>query len=129
MDNANMRHGILGADDLPVSEKIPTPEWSPIDEVYVRTVGADEHAKITAMADHDNALGEFGVLVMCNSNGVRIFADGDAEALGHKNPAALQRIADAGTKHNGMSQEERDKTAKNSQTTPGDDSSSSSPRS
>ncbi len=121
MDSEQTKHSIFAADDLPVSEKIPTPEWAPIEEVYVRTITAEERVIAVEMGDNANALGEFGAMVMCDGHGDRIFEDNDAVALGKKNPAVLQRIADFAVTHNAMGKEDQDEIAKNLETTPDDD--------
>ena len=102
---------ILQADDLP-RKLVPVPEWGPGAEVYIRTMTASERDAFEAAAmrlgdpdakpDLANIRARFCVKIICDDTGLRLFADADAEALGAKSAAAIDRIFAAGQKMSGI---------------------------
>lgn len=113
---------IFAVDDLPVLE-VPTPEWGPGETVFVRSLAAEENEQcqnISKAPDSDRVfLGKFAALVLCTADGLRLFEDSDAEALGGKSLAVLGRIMEAAQEHNGMTESAREAVAKNSEPSQG----------
>ena len=114
------REDILNADDLPVRE-VETPEWGEGASVFVRTLSAAEREAMTDFNKGDdgkekgNFLGRFVAVVACDDKGLRLFEDGDAEALAEKGPDALIRIMEAAQEHNGMTESAAEAVEKNSE--------------
>ena len=109
---------ILQAEDLGC-ERVDIPEWG--GHAYVRAFSGDERD-----AWEESILGDdrkvsakglralFAVAVLCDGKGAPMFADADAEALGKKSAAALDRIFDVGAKLNRLRPEDVEELAKNS---------------
>ena len=98
------KDAILGATDLPL-ERVEVPEWS--GAVYLRTMtGAERDAfdaeVLSAPDRHINARARLVIRVLVDADGNRLFADADAEALGAKSAAALNRLFDAACRLNGF---------------------------
>lgn len=103
------KDAILAAKDLLVV-KVSVPEWG--GEVYVRVITAaekDAYERSWFVGEGEdrrenlaNLRARFAVLVTCDESGKRIFADGDAAALGQKSATALDRIWRSGHKLNKM---------------------------
>lgn len=120
MSNA-LKAAILGAEDLP-REEVPTPEWPGL-KVFARGLRATERdAWEVALfvgdgderrVDKDNLRARLCVLCMVDESGERIFEDGDAEALGKKSAAVLDRIFDVAQRLSGMGAVAKESAAKN----------------
>lgn len=129
-----LKETILAATDAQV---IPfnAPEWgSP--PLFLRTVSGAERdrfeaanlpAKDGAEPRLGNVRARFAVLVLGDSNGVRVFSDEDAPALGLKSAAVLDRVWSEGRKFNAMDKDAIDQAKKDSAATAGDASSTGSP--
>lgn len=132
------RESILASEDLP-RELLSVPEWG--GDVWVRTLtGAERDAfeasnvRVTGKGRNvkrepnvANFRARLAVLVCCDEQGKRLFADADAAALGRKSSAALDRIADVALRLNGMTEEAAEEAEGNSQSAPSGASISPSP--
>jgi hypothetical protein len=106
----DIRSKILQSEDLP-SEKVEVPEWGVT--VWVRSMsGRDRDMFESQMADlsgkgrtMDNFRARMTVFCTVDEKGNRIFKDGDISALGAKSGRALDRIFDAASRLNKMTQE------------------------
>lgn len=119
---------ILGKDDLTI-ERVNVPEWGC--EVCVRTMSAAERDAFEAsylgqddIARMANVRARFCCLIICDDEGGRVFDDEDADALGKKSASALDRIFEVGQRLNGLSANDVEELEKNSETGPGEGSSS-----
>ncbi len=108
----NLREAILGAADTKVV-KLAVPEWGC--EVYLRvmTGGERDAFEMATAADPKsgrrslvNVRARFAALVLADEAGKRLFTDADIPALTQKSAAALDRILEAGMKHNAMRDED-----------------------
>lgn len=122
------RDNILGADDLP-REEVAIPEWG--GTAWVRAVMADELDAFEASCLNGsskpslkNLRAKFCAMVLCDSEGNRLFHDADAIALGKKSAAALDRIFAVGQRLNKRTKEDVEELLKNSESVPSDASSS-----
>ena len=109
---------ILQADDLGC-ERVEIPEWN--GHAYVRVLsGAERDAwEESILGDDDkvsikNIRAKFAIAVLCDGKGQPMFTDADAEPLGKKSAAALDRVFDAGRKLNRLRAEDVEELAKNS---------------
>jgi hypothetical protein len=103
---------ILGCEDLEVLA-VAVPEWS--GEIHLRTMtAADRDAFETTVAGTgdgrslENIRARMLVRVICDSNGKRIFKDGDAAALGTRSGIVLDRLFDSARALNKIGEEEVD---------------------
>ena len=118
---------ILQADDLPC-ELVAVPEWGEGAEVCVRTMTSAERDDFEAGAmqldgsdgqpDLTNIRARFCVKIICDKDGTRLFEDDDAETLGRKSAAALDRIFAAGQRMNHITDEDVAEMEKNSDAGP-----------
>lgn len=126
------RDDILAADDLPL-EEVEVPEWGGV--VYVRSMNGLERDKFDAWMA--SLSGEGGGAVMSGNlrarmvalcttdeSGNALFTEDDIAALGKKSSAALTRVADAASRLNGMSPDDVEDIAENSEAGPTGDSTS-----
>ena len=108
---------ILAAADLP-REMVTVPEWGGM--VYVRTMtGGERDAWELSLTDGEkrnlsNVRARLAVLVMVDEFGARLFRDDQADALGEKSAAALDRIFDVAIRLNKLSQQDVEDLEKNS---------------
>jgi hypothetical protein len=116
-----LRDTILAARDLKM-EPVAVPEWPDVGTVYVRamsgrTKDAYEQWCLDCKNNHggrvQNARGMLAALTVCDQDGVLVFTDADAESLGQKSAAPLDRILDVAMRLNGMTQAEVDALEKN----------------
>jgi len=106
----DIRSTILQVEDLP-SEKVEVPEWGVT--VWVRSMsGRDRDMFESQMADlsgkgktMDNFRARMTVFCTIDEKGKRIFKDGDIAALGDKSGQALDRIFEAASRLNKMTEE------------------------
>lgn len=113
------REAILAADDLPKVE-VAVPEWGG-GSVWIRSfTGAERDAWEQAMMGAgagrtvENIRARLVVLTAVDANGVRLFADEDADALGSKSARALDRLFTAAARLNGLTRQDVKDLAKNS---------------
>jgi hypothetical protein len=99
-----MRDRILAINDRPTAPVV-IPEWDNM-TVYVRVFsGAERLAVTTLLLSEKPSVAAIVALVACDEKGERIFSDDDVAALEDKNAQALERIALAAWKLNGMTAE------------------------
>lgn len=116
---------ILKADDTKVL-KVSVPEWG--GHVYVKNMSGTERdsfeASVVSGTPGNNGSGQVNLrnirarlacLTVCDSKGVRLFADSEMLKLGEKSGAALDRVFEAAQKVNKMSDEDVEDLAKNSE--------------
>ncbi len=121
------RDMIMAAEDLPM-ERVEVPEWDGF--VYVRTITGVERDRYEngCFAGKGkkrewglrNVRARLAVLSVCDETGAPLFTDNDAAALGEKGAKALDRVFDVAQRLSGLSDEDVEELAKNSETTPGD---------
>ena len=111
------RDAILGSSDLPM-ELVSVPEWG--GDLYVRTLNGTERDQFEQSmvgkknkTNLDNVRARFAVLTICDESGTRLFKANDAEALGKKSAAALDRVFAVAQRLNGFSSEDAEDLAKN----------------
>ncbi len=103
------RDGILSADDLP-REMVEVPEWG--GRLWVRSMTGLERdayeASLLQGGEKDQAArmknlrARLVALTAVNEKGERLFAETDVPALGAKSAKALNRVADASLRMNGI---------------------------
>lgn len=104
------RDGILAADDLK-REEVAVPEWG--GSVLVSTMtGAQRDAWEQSLVaggkgkvDISNVRARLVSFCVVDEGGNRLFSDGDAEALGRKSGAALERCAQAAQRLNALTEQ------------------------
>lgn len=100
------RDEILSLDDLP-RQVVEVPEWK--GTVYVRAMTGTERRQFFLHLANDTLTGAMMVCwCACDEAGHRLFEDGDVEALSQKHGKALDRIANAALKFNGLTAEAQD---------------------
>ncbi len=114
------REGILNATDLTL-EPVEVPEWG--GNVLVRGLtGAERDAYEASIVkqvgnkarmDMENMRAKLVALCLVDENGKRLFTQADAEALGKKSGAALQRVFAAAQRLSGLAGEDLEEAAKN----------------
>jgi hypothetical protein len=120
------------ASDVPPQPGPAVPEWPAVDgQLYFRTLAeADLHVK-PARDDEpvDEAIFRATIVarVLADSNGNRILRDEDAPALAAKETAVIERLYHQAREHNGLTEENRRAVRKNSGSTAGSGSLTSSP--
>ncbi len=125
------RDQILAAEDLK-RETIDVPEWG--GDVIVRSLtGAERDAfedsvvrqrGKTRELNLRNARARLVSLSLIDESGTRLFSDGDVEALGRKSAAALDRVFAAAQRLSGLTENDIDELAKNSESGQSDSSTS-----
>ncbi len=126
------REQILAAVDLP-REEVYIAEWA--GSVWVRTLSAAERDALEAASvqargkdrsvNLANLRARLAVLCLVDEQGQRLFTDTDAVALGQKSAKALARVYDVAARLNGLSAEDVEELAKNSEPGPSGASASS----
>jgi len=125
------REAILNADDLKTLD-IEVPEWNGVVRVQaLRGVDRDLFEQSLVNVDDEdedgnvktkvNMLGMRARLVALGAvdeNGVRLFSEEDAEKLGYKSAAALERVCDGVMSLSGMNKSEVEKLGKASSEAP-----------
>jgi hypothetical protein len=107
---------ILGLSDSRI-ELVEVPEWKT--SVHVRTMtGAERDAfEASCMAGKGSNLANIRArlcaVCLCDDQGARLFSDADAEQLGRKSAAALDRIFAAAQKLNRIGAADVEELAKN----------------
>lgn len=104
------RDSILAADDLP-RVTVEVPEWH--GSVLVRSMSGEERDRWEAsLIDADgernmaNVRARLVALTAIDEAGNRLFSDDDADALGKKSAAALDRLFGAAMKLNALNRQE-----------------------
>lgn len=133
------KEAILSADDLE-KELVEVPEWG--GAVYVRALtGAERDAFEQSMVEMrtvrqgrkqetvremrlQNIRARLCALTICDEEGNRLFTDADVQALGRKSASALNRVFQVAQRLSGLTDEDVDELAGNSDEIRSDDSSS-----
>ena len=125
------RDQILAAEDLK-RETIDVPEWG--GDVIVRSLtGAERDAFEDSVVRQRGKTRELNLrnqgarlvsLSLIDESGTRLFSDGDVEALGRKSAAALDRVFAAAQRLSGLTENDIDELAKNSESGQSDSSTS-----
>lgn len=125
------RDQILAVEDLK-RETIDVPEWG--GEVIVKSLtGAERDAFEDSVVKQRgktrelnlrNARARLVSLSLIDESGSRLFSDGDVEALGRKSAAALDRVFAAAQRLSGLTENDIDELAKNSESGQSDSSTS-----
>jgi|TARA_R100000734_G_C3316578_1_gene109134 hypothetical protein len=104
------RDAILNVVDLK-PEVVEVPEWG--GSLYIRMLTASERDKFEASCvgtgkkqNLTNIRARLVVLCACDEAGERLFTDADAEALGRKSAAAVDKVFGACSKLNGFSSQD-----------------------
>jgi hypothetical protein len=104
------REAILNVVDLK-PEVVEVPEWG--GSLYIRMLTASERDKFEASCvgtgkkqNLTNIRARLVVLCACDEAGERLFTDADAEALGRKSAAAVDKVFGACSKLNGFSSQD-----------------------
>lgn len=125
----SLRDTILATDDIQ-AEQVEVPEWGVTVEVRGMS-GADRAAIMeSAMDDGGNVsftrfYPDIVILTAYDpETGERVFVDGDQDAVMAKNGRAVDRIAEAGLRLSGMTEDARTEAGKDSPSTVSDDSTS-----
>lgn len=112
------RQSILTADDLG-RELVTIPEWG--GDVYVSEMTAAERDAFEAEwlknkedgTETINLRARLVARVLCSDSGERIFTDSDADALGRKSAAVVDRLFAVAQRLNGMSAADVEQLEKN----------------
>lgn len=137
---------ILKAQDIE-TEEVEVPEWQ--GTVLVRALSGRERdayelsciqerpllgpdgkpvrGQTESVKNWANARAKLVVRCLVDDDGNRLFADGEAGALGEKSAAAIDRLFDVATRLSRLSEADVEELAGNSEAAPGGDSPSSSP--
>ena len=127
-DTKSLREEILEAQDLPTVE-VEIPEWTK-KKVYIRSLTAverddfeteqlQENEDGTLTRNNKNFRAKLLVRALCEDpeGKIRIFTDADAEALGEKSSAALDKCFIQAKKLAGLSNKDQEELVKNSKQT------------
>lgn len=133
------KEAILSADDLE-KELVEVPQWG--GAVYVRALtGAERDAFEQSMVEMrtvrqgrkqetvremrlQNIRARLCALTICDEEGNRLFTDADVQALGRKSASALNRVFQVAQRLSGLTDEDVEELAGNSDEIRSDDSSS-----
>jgi hypothetical protein len=114
---------ILEANDIKLKELDMSQEWG--GTVYIRTITGTERDQFEDSYAEQKMRGfrvRFLVLTLCDDKGDRLFSDGDAELLGKKSSASINKAFDAAWSHNAFTPEAVNELGNDS---PGDQNASS----
>jgi hypothetical protein len=89
---------------LPVAP-VPAPEYGDGITVYVRTFPGSDVDKIDKLGTGPEFLIRLAILAMCDADGVCLFSDEDADAVGRLPISLLRRVSDKALSHNGLDAE------------------------
>jgi len=116
------KDAILQAQDLP-TESVHVPEWS--GDVLVRALtGAERDAFEQSIVEQkgkstkmnlQNMRAKLVALTVVDEGGNRLFTDADAKLLGKKSALALNRVFEVAQKLSGLTPEDVEELAKNSE--------------
>lgn len=126
------RDAILNADDV-TTELVPVPEWG--GDVLVKGLSGTERDEYEASCTQIRGKSQVPVFTniraklvaraIVDENGERVFTPQDVAALGKKNGAVLDRLFDVAAKLSGLSDDDVEELAKNSEAAQSGDSISS----
>jgi len=125
------RDQILQVQDI-VTEDVPVPEWG--GTVRVRGLSGHERDAFeagivqpsgrTIRYTLENLRARLVALSVVDESGARLFSAADVVALGRKSAAALERVYNVAQRLAGLSNQDVEELAKNSESGPSDDSGS-----
>lgn len=111
---------ILSVEDMP-KESVDVPEWGGM--VYVRSMSASERDAFeqsvslgsngSIARNLNNIRARLAVLCLCDESGARMFEDSEAETLGRKSAAALDRIFEVARRLNALTDSDVEELRKN----------------
>lgn len=112
------RDAILGAVDL-AHVDVDVPEWGGVVRVRMLTGGERDAFEAGTVVRHGkkidtnlvNIRARLAALCVVDEAGARVFSEADAEALGQKSAAALNRVFEAARQLNGLTEEASDAAA------------------
>ena len=120
---------ILSVEDMP-KEIVDVPEWG--GAVYVRSMSASERDTFeqsvslgsngSVTRNLNNIRARLAVLCLCDESGNRMFEDAEAETLGRKSAAALDRIFEVARRLNALTDSDVEELRKNLPAVPSVDS-------
>lgn len=123
------RDQILGASDA-VTEIVDVPEWG--GKVIVKALSGIERDKLEASmiqgrgsnkdVNLTNLRAKLVALSVIDEKGARVFRDEDSRPLGNRNAAVLDRIYSVAQRLSGITKEDAEELAKNSESDQSDDS-------
>ncbi len=128
------KEAILESQDLP-RELVNVPEWG--GSVWIRCLTAAERDAFEASMLNTESKGAIRMAnvraklvcrAACNEDGSRIFLDADADKLGRKSAAAMDRLFSVAQRLSGMSAKDVEELEKNSDSGLAEDSHSASPQ-
>jgi hypothetical protein len=115
------KENIISAYDSRI-EPVDVPEWGGM--VYVKTMTGTERDLFDRMvlegrgsdknANIRNFRAKICVCCLCDSEGTRLFTDGEIEALGKKSSIVLDRISEVASKMNALGRADIEELEKNS---------------
>lgn len=131
---AATREEIQKAEDrgIGIMRKVPTERWGD-GFVWVRMLSGrerdayEESLRVDGKADLVNARARFAVLVVADDEGKPLLTEDDAGWLGDKCSLYLDRIFEIGGSLNGLYKRDLEELVKNLESSPSDDSGTSSP--
>lgn len=106
------RSSILAAPDLPTIS-VDVPEWGGKVVIKALTAAQRDRFEISVAASKDNLRARLAVLSIVDPDGKPLFSEADASALGAKNAKALDRIFEAASKLNRLSDSDIEELEKN----------------
>ncbi len=124
------RDAIFAVDDQSI-QPLEVPEWG--GTVYLRVMTGEERDEYEngmvnpatgKLTKRDNFRARLAVIVLCNEDGERLFTPGDVGKICKKGGKALDRIFAAGTKLNGMTEDDVKEIKGNSESGQSEDSGS-----
>ena len=128
------RDQILSADDTSKRVTVPVPEWADGGEVLVGIMEGHqrdkfevEYSKAREGKSPHGIRGWLAAATLIDESGKRLFTPADIAALSRKSSIPLDRIWEAATKLNGLTQADVEALQKNFPAAPSGDSGSSSP--
>jgi len=124
------REQIIGAEDIKI-QTVPVPEWG--GTVCVRTISAGdwddfENSLVEIVdgnkkkADLDDYRARFASIVICDTDGNKLFFKSDIDALTQKSKIGLDRVVEAGRELNGIADGDEEEIVENLKPTPDGDS-------
>ena len=121
------REAILNADDLKTAD-VEVPEWNGVvrvralrgvdrdlfEQSLINTDDEDEEGKVKTKVNMLGMRARLVALGAVDGEGVLLFSEADAEKLGYKSAAALERVCDEVMRLSGMNKSEVEKLGKGS---------------
>lgn len=106
------RSSILAAPDLPTIS-VDVPEWGGKVVIKALTAAQRDRFEVSFESSKENLRARVAVLSIVDAEGKPVFSEQDAAALGAKNSKALDRIFEAASKLNRLSDNDIEELEKN----------------